>query len=135
MRRVRRRNRSNSVKTEYQEQVLLVARIRLLSDILVFAVPNGGKRGKAEAVRMKAEGVLPGVPDLVIPEPRGGFCGLYVEVKRTQGGRLSEAQEKVIAKLRARGYFVITADKGSEHAFNLVKAYLALGSGARELLS
>ena len=43
---------------------------------LLYHVPNGGSRNKAEAGRFKAEGVKAGVPDLCLPVPRGEFHGL-----------------------------------------------------------
>ena len=55
----------------------------------VFAVPNGGRRGKAEAARMKATGTLPGVADLIITGPGG--ASWWIEVKKP-GGTSSEAQ-------------------------------------------
>lgn len=33
---------------------------------LLFAVPNGGKRSKIEAMQLKASGVVPGIPDLLL---------------------------------------------------------------------
>lgn len=49
---------------------------------LLYHVPNGGSRKKAEAGRFRAEGVKAGVPDLCLPVARGGFHGLYIELKR-----------------------------------------------------
>ena len=56
-----------------------------------FAVPNGGVRNIREAARLKAGGVRPGVPDLVIVS-HNGHCA-FLEVKR-QGGSLSPAQRE-----------------------------------------
>ena len=61
---------------------------------LLYHIPNGGSRHKAEAGRLKAEGVKAGVPDLCLPVARGGFHGLYVELKRERGSRTSEEQTK-----------------------------------------
>lgn len=47
----------------------------------LFAIPNGGKRNKREAARMKAAGVLAGVSDIHLPIARGGFLGLWIELK------------------------------------------------------
>ena len=45
-------------------------------------IPNGGMRSTMKAVRLKAEGVRPGVSDLCLPVPRGGYHGMYIEMKR-----------------------------------------------------
>lgn len=135
-------------RTEHAEQVILVGRIRAFHpDVLVYAVPNGGGRTAWDAGRLKAEGVLAGVPDLVVAEPRGQYHGLYVEMKRTVGGAVSKKQGEVMAKLRDRGYKVLVCDQGAEDAFERVEAYLALppdprvaearsrAAAARDLLS
>ncbi len=59
---------------------------------LLHAIPNGGKRSKSEAARMKAAGVKPGVPDMFLPVAREGCHGLYIELKRRDGGRVSTEQ-------------------------------------------
>ncbi|QPG06538.1 VRR-NUC domain-containing protein [Salinimonas marina] len=51
-----------------------------VSDYL-FHIPNGGKRGKLEAVRFKRMGVKAGVSDLFLPVPLHSFSGLWVELK------------------------------------------------------
>ena len=43
---------------------------------LLFHIPNGGSRNKAEAANLKAQGVKPGVPDLCLPVARCGYHGL-----------------------------------------------------------
>lgn len=64
----------------------------------LFAVPNGGRRDAATAGRLKAEGVVAGVSDLVLLKPNREFGALLIEMKR-KGGRQSESQkqwEKII---------------------------------------
>jgi len=80
--------------------------------ILIFAIPNGGKRGIITARIMKGEGVLPGVPDLFIASGGSplrvdtiGKNGLFCEMK-TAKGKLSPAQKEVHAKLEQAGYCV-----------------------------
>ncbi len=46
-----------------------------------YAIPNGGKRSKATAGKLKAEGVEAGVFDYCLPVPAGGYAGLYLEFK------------------------------------------------------
>ena len=47
----------------------------------LFAVPNGGQRGKFEARIMKGEGVTAGVADLLLLLPSKGYHGLCIEMK------------------------------------------------------
>lgn len=54
--------------------------VPVLRDCL-FHIPNGGKRGKTEAARMKGIGVRAGVHDYHLPVPRGPFIGLWIEMK------------------------------------------------------
>jgi len=70
---------------------------------LLFAVPNGGRRGKVEAGIMKAEGVYAGVADLLLLVPRGPFHGLAIEMK-TAKGRLSDSQKEWAKKVLKQGY-------------------------------
>lgn len=63
----------------------------------VFHVPNEGKRSGRSGNRMKREGMMPGVADLVfnLPAEPGQITGrvFYMELKRLKGGRLSKKQE------------------------------------------
>ena len=64
-----------------------------------FAVPNGGARHIRVATKLKAEGVNPGVPDLVfVLPPHGKFAGLEL---KSEKGRLSEHQIEWRQKLQA----------------------------------
>ena len=58
--------------------------------VVFFAVPNKSNRGKAEAARLKREGVTAGVADLIILRPGGGIA---LEMKKRQGGVVSPAQK------------------------------------------
>ena len=79
---------------------------------LLFAVPNGSYRNKATAGKLKAEGVVAGVADLILLVPVSKPChddagwwytlhGLCIEMK-TKTGRQSPEQkawaEKVLLK-------------------------------------
>lgn len=88
----------------------------------LYAVPNGGLRAIQEAVRLKAEGVQRGVPDLCLPLPRHGFAGLYLELK-APGGETSPEQRDWIAFLAAVGHAVAVAWSVDE-AFEIVSTYV-----------
>lgn len=113
-------------RSERQEQVELVALLRELHPgLVVHSVPNGGHRDKRVAARLKAEGVLAGVPDLFVARATPVHHGLYVELKRADGkGRLSPVQRRVIRRLRRAGYAVLVADQGARRALEDVEAYL-----------
>ena len=114
--------------TESQEQQLLFEWAALSAGkwpelALMYHIPNGGSRSKAEAGRFKAEGVKAGVPDICLPVARGGYHGLYIELKRVKGGRVSPAQQGWIAALRDQGYCACVC-KGWDDAAHVIKAYL-----------
>lgn len=89
----------------------------------VFHVPNGGYRNKAEAARLKAQGVRAGVPDLCVPMARGGYHGLYIEMKDAGGkGRVSEHQREWLERLRAEGYCAWVCH-GADKAIDLIGRY------------
>lgn len=90
---------------------------------LLFAIPNGGARNAVTGARMKAEGVMAGVPDILLAASRQGFHGLWIELKRQKGGKVSEAQEGVIARLRRAGYRVEVC-KGWTAAREAIENYL-----------
>ncbi len=112
--------------SEHNEQCKLVGRVRsFYPDVIIAAVPNGGSRDIREAVKLKAEGVLPGFPDLIVAEPRGRYHGLYVEMKRARGSPVRDDQVVMLRRLKARGYKTIVG-YGVDHAWPLVEAYLSL---------
>lgn len=92
---------------------------------LLYHVPNGGKRNRATAARLKAEGVKPGVPDICLPVPRGDYHGLYIELKRIQGGTTSDDQKDWLDVLRRQGYHTAVC-KGWNAAAQVILDYLKL---------
>ena len=86
-------------------------------------IPNGGKRGKAEAARLKAEGVKPGVADIFLPAPKGRYHGLYIELKTLDGGTRSKEQKEFIKDMSAAGYYA-TFCEGWQQAADLIEKYL-----------
>ena len=76
----------------------------------MFAIPNGGDRGDSMRSRaihggaMKAEGVKAGVADIMLPFAAHGMHGLFIEMKKCQGGVASKDQKDFGKHVQANGY-------------------------------
>lgn len=94
---------------------------------LCFAVPNGGARNSVEASRLKAEGVMSGVADILITVPRGVYGCLGLEFK-TQHGRQSDAQKAWAEAFTAAGNMYVVVRTVSEAA-RVANDYMRLAAG------
>jgi hypothetical protein len=119
-----RKPRALPAPSEHSEQVAFVQWFRLqFPGVLIFAIPNGAHlagtiaQRAAQVARLKAEGMVAGVPDVEIPE-----WNLYVEMKRQRGGKLSADQVRIHNALRRAGKTVMVA-KGWEDAADQVRAF------------
>lgn len=92
-------------------------------------VPNGGVRNPIAGARLKAQGVKPGVPDVLIftSPPRISATGAAIELKRLNGGRTSIEQTGWHDTLRNLGWRVHVA-KGALDAIDWLQG---LGYGLR----
>ena len=119
--------RARACPTESQEQKSLFkwwcVYSRHAPHLVMYHIPNGGRRDAITGARLKAEGVVAGVPDIFLAVPRQGFHGLYVELKRQKGGSLESSQEDIIARLRQAGYRVEVC-KGWTAAREVIENYL-----------
>lgn len=91
---------------------------------LLFHIPNGGSRNRAEAANLKRQGVKAGVPDLFLPAARGKYHGLFIEMKHGKN-KPTEAQRQWIAALNKQGYAAVVC-YGFEDARAAVEEYLSL---------
>lgn len=100
------KQRKSPSDVEHQIQVACVHWFRYQYSKLslnLFAVPNGGQRGKAQAGKLKAEGVLAGVSDLILLIAGNGYNGLLIEMK-TDKGKQSESQKTWQQHIEKYGY-------------------------------
>ncbi len=108
--------------SEFYEHVR-VATWLVHHQIPFYHVPNGGYRKKAEAHKFKMMGVFSGVPDLCILVAKGGWHGLYVEVKRIKGGKLSDSQSYWGKILGQQGY-CFCEGHGFEQCIGIIRDYI-----------
>lgn len=90
----------------------------------LYAIPNAGKRTGRERGRLIAEGLKSGVSDWHLPVGRGGFIGLWLELK-TETGVVSPAQLWWLAEMQKKGHagFVV---RGVDETLERLIWYLRL---------
>jgi hypothetical protein len=96
-------------------------------DVLAYAIPNGGKRNKIVAAKLKAEGVTAGIPDIFIAD---GKPGMFIEMKDPKKGTVSKTQKEIMPRLIEAGYTVVVCygwDEAKEAAIN----YLTMSSDTK----
>lgn len=87
---------------------------------MLYAIPN---QGAARLKRLQMEGTKRGVPDLCLAVARGQWHGLYIEMKRVKGGKLSMEQISWLSRLTAEGYRAEVA-YGFEQAKKIILDYV-----------
>jgi hypothetical protein len=104
--------------TEDHEQMLFVQWFRRTFTHRILAIPNGGHRSPSQGAKLKATGVTRGVPDLYIPA-----WLLWIEMKRTKGGKVDPEQADWHIYLREIGHTVYVC-RGCEAAINAVNEFI-----------
>ena len=79
----------------------------------LFSVPNGGKRDEVTAAKMKAEGALAGVADLILLKPNKTYHALCIEMK-TRTGRQADTQRIWQQLIEKDGYKYVICRSLSE---------------------
>jgi len=97
-------------------------------DVLFWATPNGAwlagndRQRFGQINKLRAEGLTPGVPDLIIAEARGSYNACAVEMK-SEKGKLSVEQSEILHDLMERGWYTIIA-YGFDQAKEQITKYL-----------
>ena len=119
------------IPTETQEQIWLMKWSRQPSirsqfpDLkYLFHVPNE-RPDKAQSIILEQMGVKRGVPDLVLPVARGKYHGLYIEMKRTRDGVVSDDQRWWLEELEKTGHAAKVC-YGWKQASEVLMWYLSL---------
>jgi hypothetical protein len=94
----------------------------------MFAYPLGVKLPVATAARLNRHGAKAGVTDIILPLGRGGYFGLYMELK-IKPNKLTALQIEWIEKMRRANYRTEIAYSFAE-AIQCVRSYLSYQSTA-----
>ncbi len=107
--------------TETSEQITVVRALRK-AGYLVWHTPNGGRRSRGEAVRLRQAGTLAGVPDLIIADrpPAHPDCTATALEMKTVKGRLRVEQRRVLDQLTRRGWLCLVG-YGAQDAITKLK--------------
>lgn len=114
---------------EHKEQVTLMQWWALahqqfgIPEQCLFAIPNGGNRDAITGAHLKAEGVRAGVPDLFLAVPKHPNHGMFIEMKKAKGGRVSDRQTAIMSLMEDHGY-VCTVCHGWTEARAAIERYL-----------
>ena len=124
------RPRAKPIDLEGLEQEALLLELALKhpeAHALIYHVPNGGHRHISVAKKLKKQGVVAGIPDLVLTMARGGYFGLYIEFKASppRAKPVSPEQYARIRVLNDQGYLAIVC-RGHFDAMEQIRAYLRL---------
>ena len=88
----------------------------------LFAVPNGSKRDVVIGAKLKEEGVLAGVADLILLKSNRFYGALLIEMK-TPEGRQSDTQKEWQQKITEDGYKYVVV-RSLEDFQREIKLYL-----------
>lgn len=115
--------------SEHEEQMIVIQWTQMMQQFcpelaLLFAIPSGGHRHKRVGAYMKAEGQKKGVPDLMIPIPRQGYYGMWIEMKFGNNKPTIEQREWLVA-LVEQGYRCDIC-YGADAAIDALCSYLSL---------
>lgn len=95
------------ISTEYQEHIAFLKWLRLAYPVLFplcVHYPMGELRDRIVGAKLKRMGAKEGFPDFMFLIPAKSKHGLFIELKRTKGGRPTAAQTNWIKKLNELGY-------------------------------
>ena len=110
--------------TEKDEQIALFDWAQYRTDLqLMFHIANEGRRSVQHTQSLLRQGMKPGVPDNMLPIAKGRYHGLFVELKREHGGRVSPEQRYWQEQLLDNGYCSLIC-KGFDEAREMIDWYM-----------
>ena len=89
----------------------------------LFSVPNGGKRDAVTGAKLKEEGALAGVADLILLKSHRFYGALLIELKTSKGSQ-SDSQKEWQDKITKDGYKYVVI-RSLDEFMQVVKQYLS----------
>ena len=89
---------------------------------LMIHIPNGGSRNPIEAANLKKQGVKAGVPDLFFASARGGYYGLFIEMK--WGKNKLTPKQKFYMEILTKGGFQCAICYDFDSFVTIISEYL-----------
>ena len=119
--------RNTKIKRQHPEQNDQIALSAWLhaKGIKHHASPNGEKRSSRRGALLRDMGMWAGMPDLAIFVMRGGYGGLFIELKDKETGKLQKNQIECQRYLNEAGYKADTC-WSLDDAKRVVLQYMAL---------
>lgn len=128
------RMKYRNLPTEAQEQIALFTWAKMSEKThpelaLMFhcgnSIPMTSVAARRRGAMLRLRGIKAGVPDICLPVQRNCFGALFIEMKRTKGGRVSEEQEAFMQRLKDAGNRVKVC-AGWIEAKQEIETYLAI---------
>ena len=113
---------SKILLTEEEEHEILAEKLDEL-ELDWFHPPNGGFRDIKTARRLRRMGTKPGVPDIIIVTPPPAFpdrIGTVIELKRQDGGVVSDYQKDWLARFERHGWYTAVCP-GYQSSMNVLR--------------
>lgn len=92
---------------------------------LLHSSGNGLRITPGQAVKAKNQGMTKGVPDIFLPVSKNNYHGLFIELKRIKGSKVSPEQKIFIAALENQGYKAEVC-YGHKQAIETIKNYFGI---------
>ena len=107
-------------------QSAVIRYIKLKHPNIRYCASLGGiyNKSKAQNRKVPATGYVAGVPDLQIMEARGGYFGLFIELKLNKTRYPTPAQIGWLMDLNTRGYYAVCS-KGFDETIKAIDDYLS----------
>ena len=114
-------------RSEYQEQVAIFKWSKRMESAypcleLLFGSMMGVHLPVKALAKLKAAGMKKGKPDINLPVPRGGFCGLWIELK-IKGNDATDEQERMCRHLSEEGNAVYKIF-GAASSISIIESYI-----------